>query len=75
MPPPMTSVWGSVSTTSGTRGTVLRVRPMPAFTRAVALAVAPSWSSVWTHEHCSRMLTWVYSYGFRPARAATPRNV
>ncbi len=75
MPPPMTSVWGSVSTTSGTSGTVLRVREIPASTRAVALAVAAAVSSVWTQEHCSRMFTCVYSYGFRPARAATPRNV
>ena len=48
---------------------------MPARTRSVAFSVAPSWSSVWTQEHCSRMLTCVYSYGLRPARAATPRNV
>ena len=61
MPPPMTRVCGMVSTTIGSSGTVFRVRPMPALTRAVALAVAPSGSSVWTHEHCSRMLTWVYS--------------
>ena len=49
-----------VSTIMGSSGTVLRVRPMPASTRAVAFAVAPSWSSVWTQEHCSRMFTWVY---------------
>ena len=61
MPPPMTSVRGTVSTTSGSYGVVSRVRAMPARTRLVALRVAAASSSVWTHEHCSRMLTWVYS--------------
>jgi hypothetical protein len=75
IPPPITSVCGSVSTTSGSSGVVWRVREMPARTSAVAFSVAASVSSVWTQEHCSRMLTCVYSYGFRPARAATPRNV
>jgi hypothetical protein len=75
IPPPITSVRGSVSTTIGSRGVVSRVREMPARTRAVAFSVAASWSSVCTQEHCSRMFTWVYSYGLSPARAATPRNV
>ena len=75
IPPPMTSVCGSVSTTIGSSGVVRRVRSMPARTSAVALSVAAASSSVWTQEHCSRMLTWVYSYGLSPARDATPRNV
>ena len=66
---------GSVSTTIGSSGVVWRVRPIPARTSAVAFSVAAASSSVWTQEHCSRMLTCVYSYGLRPARAATPRNV
>ena len=75
IPPPMTSVFGVVSTTIGSSGVVSRVRAIPARTRPRALSVAASSSSRWTHEHCSRTLTWVYSYGLTPARAATPRNV
>ncbi len=61
IPPPITSVWGTVSTTIGSSGVVSRVRAIPARTSAVALSVAAASSSVWTQEHCSRMLTWVYS--------------
>ncbi len=75
IPPPMTSVFGVVSTTMGSSGVESRVRAIPARTRPMALSVAARSSSRWTHEHCSRTLTWVYSYGFTPARAATPRKV
>ncbi len=75
MPPPMTRVFGVVSTTIGSRGSVRRVRAIPAWTRPMALLVAPSGSSLWIQEHCSRMLTCEYSYGLSPARVATPRNV
>ena len=61
MPPPMTRVFGVVSTTIGTRGSVRRVRAIPASTRPIAFVVAPSRSSVWIQEHCSRMLTCEYS--------------
>ncbi len=64
-----------VSTIMGSSGVVRRVRAMPARTSSVAFSVAAASSSVCTHEHCSRMLTCVYSYGLRPAREATPRNV
>ena len=63
MPPPITTVLGVVSTTIGSRGSVSRVRAMPARTRRVALSVAPALSSVWAQEHCSRRFTWVYSIG------------
>ena len=75
MPPPMMSVFGVVSTTGGSRGSLRRVRAIPASTRPMALLVAPSRSSVWIQEHCSRMLTCEYSYGLSPARVATARKV
>ena len=75
MPPPITSAPGVVSTTTGSSGDVSRVRAMPARTSLIALRVAPVLSSVCVQEHCSRMFTCVYSYGFRPARSATPRKV
>ncbi len=59
MPAPTTIVAGVVSTTSGTSGSEFRVLAMPARTRAMALAVAPSGSSPCAHESCSRMLTWL----------------
>lgn len=64
-----------VSTTIGSRASVRRVRLMPARTRRTAFSVAPSWSSVCVHEHCSRTFTWVYWKGFMPARLATSRKV
>ena len=42
IPPPMTSVRGVVSTTSGSSGDVRRVRAIPARTRPMALSVAAS---------------------------------
>ncbi len=48
---------------------------MPARTSRTAFSVAPSWSSVCVHEHCSRTFTCVYWKGFMPARLATSRNV
>ena len=74
-PPPMTSVRCVVSTTIGSSGSVRSVRAIPALTRRMAFPVVPSGSSAWIQEACSRTLTCVYSYGFRPARFATPRKV
>ncbi len=75
MPPPTTSARCEVSTTSGSSGEVSRVRLIPARTSRIAFSVAPSWSSVCVHEHCSRMFTWVYWYGFRPPRFAAAWKV
>ena len=75
MPPPTTRLFGVVSTTIGSSGSVRRVRLMPARTRRTAFSVAPTLSSVCVQEHCSRTFTWVYWNGFMPARFATSRNV
>ena len=45
IPPPMTSVWGVVSTTIGSSGVESRVRAIPARTRPRALSVAAASSS------------------------------
>ncbi len=60
IPPPTTSAFCVVSTTSGSSGSVSRVRAMPPLTRLIARWVAPAVSSVWAHESCSRMFTCVY---------------
>ena len=58
-PPPTTIVLGRVLTTSGSSGVDNLVLAIPALTRPIAFAVAPSWSLVWAQEACSRTLTWV----------------
>jgi len=62
-------------TTSGSSGVESFVLATPARTSPIAFSVAPSRSSVCAQDACSRTLTWVYAYGLRSARFATPRNV
>jgi hypothetical protein len=74
-PAPITSAAGTVSTRTSASGLSRRALAIPAPTSWTAFAVAFSRSCRCAQEHCSRMFTWVYMYGFRPARPAMARKV